>query len=1158
MEKRVADRRPAGSGEVFQRGDVAEPPPVLDVEVDHPEDRAEVRRILARRCGTHPVWEMPSTCEEIPERGAAGPEQDEGPTTEAGPDSPPGGSREREIRRRRERSWARRLVERAVNATTTSSFEPRNCEERDRRAPGEEEDDLPRATTDELYELLEELVDRGFTWPDPPEPGPRQKPPPAPRFAHLRSLLWLRRCSYGQMRQDMSEEEMATGDLLKDNSKTQIRVITALREVRWEQAREQRSQCAKDLEAAKEGGDPEQIKRARRALGRATALVRWRRLAHEVSRTSSQVALAASNASFGKFDEKFLTPLAFVVSVVTTAVPFAFLGLFAQWVDNLVGVLVGVVLAVAYLVLGFFILLPWRPYRWLSHHRYLGSPPPPEKGKQSDPDHRGRGIHVLNQLHTGAKTEGRIHPEVSFPRVHRLVVNAFLDDLHKTYGSSGRPSLLLRRERRERPVLVFEQERLDRVARYLVLLIEEERLRRAFPDPLLLVQVRARGTEPLVGAHVDVGRHPNLPEAENHEPEVPAVQRWNRERYAAGVLGTRRLITERVREIPEEAADPVEPTWVLTTSALAQRWAGGVGVAATVLAVLGTLVVPGQVQNLVECVQKGVTVPDGITTVGPAGKRECIGVTFGDFVFHERLEEVIGLVREQNEQVDEGDHLYVTVVHMAEMSVSDPESPALSGVQGELLGLAYRQQQHNNAVAAGTPKIKLLLANTGEQWRHAPRVAEQVVELSEDTSLGLDRPMAGVGFGHSVVPNSRAIQVIGDAHLPMVGTTATFDDVAGYGGRRHHEYFFPVAASNSRIAAQAAHWARNGVPWRDGDGEPWLDGEGEQQALEPVETAVAIAGADAVDEDAHEQYGPDLAERFMKEFRELGGTEWAGTEGLGPEEYEDGALLYRSGAVAEDTTFEDHLDRICAGEEEPPDLIYFAGRSTDFEAFHEYLRSSGGDACVRGEISLLAGDDIAKYATDNEEEIGDGGRHPVYYTPLAASGAWGTRGEGQAFFEAMDRLVEDLYLDPDDADPEKVGEDGEVDPEWLPSIAHAAVGHDALFVLSRAMPHSGLDPEEQSTRPPYLGLVGSPPFLGEEEDVDDYRRLLLAGIRSTDKLSGMSGAIRFSEQADGHWYPHRMVQLVLVGPESGGEYQHVLAACGQLTADPPAPTPDCA
>lgn len=1164
MEKRVASRRPAGTSEAFQRGDVVEPPPVFDVEVDHPEDRAEVRGILARRCGTHPVWEMPATSEETAERETPAIEGDEreSSTTGAGPASPPDGNRE--IHRRRERSWARRLVERAVTVTTTTSFASGTPEEetrepnREEASPREAEDDLPHATTDELYELIEELVDRGFTWPEQPEPELQHKPPPEPRFARLRSLLWLRRCTYEVMRKDVSGEEITGGDVLENNSKTQIRVITELRRVRWEHGEEQRVQCLKDLDAAQQEDDPEQVTRARRALSRATSLVRWRRLAYEVSRFSSRIALAASKASFGKFDERLLTPIAFVVSVVTTAVPFAFLGLFAQWVDNLIGVLVGSVLAVAYLVLGFFLLLPWRPYTWLNQHKYLGSPPPSGGGKQSTDDHRSRGIHVLNRLHADAETEGRIRPGEFPPRVHRLAVNAFLDDLHKTYGSSGRAPLLLRRRRHRRPVLVFEQERLDRVARYLVLLIEEERLRRGFPDPLLLVQVRSQGSTPLVDEHVDIGRYLNLPEAENHEPEVPTVHWWTRARHAAGVLGTRRLISERVREVPDVSGELVEPTWVLTGPALAKRWAGGVGAAATVLVVLGTLVVPGQVQNLFECVQEGVTVPQGITTVGEAGQRECIGVTFGDFVFHERLEEVVGLIREQNEQVDEGDHLYVTVAHFAEMSLNDPNDPSLSGVQGELLGLAYRQQQHNNAVSGGAPKIKLLLANAGQQWRHAPRVAEQIVELAEDTSLGMDRPVGGVGFGHSVVPNSQAIQIMGDAHLPMVGTTTTFDDVAGYGDRRHHEYFFPVAASNSRIAAQTAYWARNGVPWTDAEGEPWTDEQGEQRSLSPADTAVAIAGADAADaEEDYEQYGPDLAERFMEEFRALGGAEWEGTEGLGSDEYANGTLLYRSGDLAEDTTFEDHLDRICAGEEEPPDLIFFAGRTNDFAAFHEYLRSSGGDACVRGEIDILAGDDIAKYVTDHEEVIGDGGRHPVYYTPLAARGAWGSESEGQAFFDAMDREVEELYLDPDNVDPEKVGEDGEVDVEWLPSIAHAAVGHDALFVLSRAMPHSRLELEEQTTRPPYLGLFGAPPFLSEDEDVEEYRSLLLGGIRNTDKLSGMSGAIRFDEGTDGQWFPHRMVQLVLVGPELDGNYQHVIAACGQLTADPPPATADC-
>ncbi|XKK41232.1 hypothetical protein HFP72_13325 [Nocardiopsis sp. ARC36] len=185
-----------------------------------------------------------------------------------------------------------------------------------------------------------------------------------------------------------------------------------------------------------------------------------------------------------------------------------------------------------------------------------------------------------------------------------------------------------------------------------------------------------------------------------------------------------------------------------------------------------------------------------------------------DFVFHERLEEVTERIRDQNRAVDESGDPYVTIAYMAELEIADPDDPSLSGVQGELLGLAFQQDQHNELVGRdGTPKIKLLLGNAGEAWAHAEETAREIAARAEDSYLGMDRPIGAVGFGHSVAPNSEAIRIVGDAGIPMVGTTATYDDVARSGERRHNEFFFPVAPANSRVAEQAAHWAYNGVPW---------------------------------------------------------------------------------------------------------------------------------------------------------------------------------------------------------------------------------------------------------------------------------------------------------------------------------------------------------
>ncbi|WP_159943531.1 MULTISPECIES: hypothetical protein [unclassified Nocardiopsis] len=99
---------------------------------------------------------------------------------------------------------------------------------------------------------------------------------------------------------------------------------------------------------------------------------------------------------------------------------------------------------------------------------------------------------------------------------------------------------------------------------------------------------------------------------------------------------------------------------------------------------------------------------------------------------------------------------------------------------------------------------------------------------------------------------------------------------------------------------------------------------------------------------AYEQYVPHLVREFMSAFTdgEGGGRVWEGAK----EEYEDGVPLYQTGNPDADASFSAHLDRLCT--EGPPDLVYFAGRSEDLEAFRTEIQGTGGDACVNGDVTI--------------------------------------------------------------------------------------------------------------------------------------------------------------------------------------------------------------
>ncbi|CAL9522950.1 hypothetical protein SUDANB121_03892 [Nocardiopsis dassonvillei] len=1108
MERRAARRRPVRVRDDVQRGDLAEPPPVLDLVPDDPADRDALLDALVERCGNQTPLRLPV------------------PGTAAAP----------------------RAAEAAPDA----------------------DDREPWATTDELYDLVGRLLAAADR--DLPPAGRGRIAPPPPRFARLRSLLRLRACDRRAIHEGMSGSVAGRGDLeLDTDRRTQIHVVAALGRIR---------------------------SASRREGGHRTAprwLAAYLRVAHGAA---IRLAGLSTRITFGRLDAVLLTPVSFVIGVLgvlappllgalglATALggpgPETLFGQTLQGVNNWIAGTAAVLLLIVYASLAPFLVLPWRAYRWLDDHADY-------EERTGLRGHRDRGIHVLNLLKGEADREGRLHPAEDaapapapvhadrprawwelllrlpdrgpqqppaaataphpapsaaireygpLPAVHRLAANALLDDLADTHGGVHRP-LRPRRGRTLRPVLLVDQDRLDRVGRYLVRLIEDERVRRTLPDPLLIVQVRGPGTSPLVPPAVDATRYPSLPGTETTVRQEE-VSLWRRARHAAGVLGASRTLKLAVPGVPADpaAGGPADRT-VPTAAALTRRWTAGTGATLVLAVSLAWGVGPSAMAPFNPCVRNWLWEPVGIEQDG----KDCYGATFGGFVFHDRLAEVTERIREQNDAVDAAGRgtPHVTVAYFGALSTTAGSDLALAGVQGELLGIAQRQAEHNASADASLPRIKVLLVSTGQGWSRAADAARMVVERAGRTRDRMDRPIAAIGFGQSLQGTTEAIRVLGAARIPVVGTTATFDDIAMEASGRYGQYFFPLAPANSRIAAQAAAWAYHGVEW---DGTGLAAGEREP-VLGPARTAVAIA-----DNQGGESYGPHLAMRFMAAFRALGGEPWQDPDGTAPPAVNladgsgavvPGVLPYRDGEVSQT----DHLARVCA--QDPPDLIYFAGRSTDFADFHRRLQEEG--MCVEAGIDVLGGDDIAKFVTDHAETIGRADGYPVFYTPLAAGGAWGryTEGSERAFYAEAEALVEELYGDGDGERPTGTGPAAA--DRGLPSIAHAAMAADAVTVLSRAL---------RAIDHPVPG-GDAPPFLKDDEAYDAERDALVGHVQNTSGLSAVSGHIAFGEPAEGNWYAARMVQLVVVGPRGeDGAHQHVVAACGRISPSTVDPGPGC-
>ncbi|UOE19303.1 hypothetical protein NI17_021630 [Thermobifida halotolerans] len=801
---------------------------------------------------------------------------------------------------------------------------------------------------------------------------------------------------------------------------------------------------------------------------------------------------AGNGISFDRFDQWVVTPLGLCINFL--------LGLSLLLGVQNIPDLEALEQVFTVLILLFLVLLralvhlclsrPWRPYRWLTRQPYLRYEGDSHflVGHRAVAQHIGLTYRRLRSAHSGSGFGAdRIDTLRDDARALRLLlVNAVLEDLTAAYPERHRY-----RTRFHRPVLIADRYATrwkggrDTSAREadLVHLIERVRAEQYAPDPLVVVAVVPDPT-PLADRDTGSARE--------------AVTTWVERRRRCTHLGPERTVSV---DIGPEAGDRErhhrnvrgvvqgEPT-------PGKRWREALTTTVAGLLVLLLLAGTATLMDLFNgrCWRPLLTDPGVWEVRGENGRRDCVGYTDGSFVFHERLAAVQGRIKEQNDGVVTARTPYVTVVYLGQLSVSDTEASnsRLAGVLGELTGLALRQKRHNaDAPDKGSPRIRLLIANTGPGWRHGTAVAERIGRRAREENI-----VAAVGFGQSLTTTTETIEVLSRYALPMVSSTATFDDIAALHGS-YSDFFFPIAPSNTRLGSQAAEWALRGASSTDADGTWELPATG---------TAVAVA-----DTTSTESYGEDLANKFMDHFLAGGGR--AGTEALGALAYRaNGVIPYeRNGGQSLDTV----VERICA---DPPDLVYYAGRSANFGVLLDRLYDE--NRCADG-ITVLGGDDVAQYVTDNADRLsGVHDRISVYYTPLAADGVWGSPGaqndEVPAFYENLADLTEEL-----DAD--------------TPSIAHAVMAHDTLDVVSRAL---------DSTDLPW----GDPGRAGEAAAV------VFPAIQQTGRQVGISGALDFGEVGTGYWYEDKLVQLVQVDAEGR---PHVVAACGSITYQRRGGGPNC-
>ncbi|WBB59192.1 ABC transporter substrate-binding protein [Streptomyces sp. WMMC500] len=389
---------------------------------------------------------------------------------------------------------------------------------------------------------------------------------------------------------------------------------------------------------------------------------------------------------------------------------------------------------------------------------------------------------------------------------------------------------------------------------------------------------------------------------------------------------------------------------------------------------------------------------------------ECVGVTDGAYSFDGELDEVTERIRAENERVERSGAAAVSIAYVESMTHGEDgtDAEARAGARADdrdptvvrqaLEGAYLAQRAHNRLDAddpradeGPSPKVRLLLANTGEGGAHYERVVRDL----EDRARGEERLVAVTGLGQSVASTVATVGRLHRAGIPMVGATVAADELA-----REDPGFFRVSQPTSRQAAIAARELH------------------ERQREDPgyrVDIVKDIKAGDTYNKALREGFEEAVAAR---------GVRLATPDGYSFESARSSsanALTYIA-------------DQVCRARQEL-DAVYFAGRGRALRQFVQALGQQPG--CT---LAVVSGSSALGLYFDSPDLRRWGDRGPrIRYTAYAHPES----GDAAALADFADRYCADFR--PGAPRGACAAGDGPL------QSGQAIMGHDAMLALVRAV-----------------------------------------------------------------------------------------------------------
>ncbi|MFB7191588.1 hypothetical protein ACFCZT_41315 [Streptomyces sp. NPDC056230] len=336
-----------------------------------------------------------------------------------------------------------------------------------------------------------------------------------------------------------------------------------------------------------------------------------------------------------------------------------------------------------------------------------------------------------------------------------------------------------------------------------------------------------------------------------------------------------------------------------------------------------------------------------------------------------------------------------TVVYFGPMTAGFATDPELGGSLPELRGVALAQHDININEAKNNNKVvqlKVLLANTGPGFKGAERVAEEVVKRAKK-----DEGIVGViGFGQSQPGTYDAMKVFDEASIPMIGTSATADDMQDQSNQ-----YYQLAPTNDREARIMTAFLRYQPIIQSSNG-----------TMSPAKNAIVMS-------DPEDNYSSNLAEDFTRAF---GKSRIA-------------SIKYTPSRDGKSLT--DQANQVCEKlTADPNTAVVWASRARELKAFLDKYR----DTTCDGKVTVLGGDDVTNSLLgDNKSIIANNIGLSLYHVTLALPKLTHTN-KAREFVNKYNAYYRH-----------------EADNDEMLQDSHSALGWDAMAALSHAIGKSYSD-----------------------------------------------------------------------------------------------------